>query len=142
MTAPITPHKAAEIIALARVAIADGLNPKALAADSARSWERLNAVVYELAGTVPPNFPKRCSCCGHIYSESDWSGLEFVGNQASEDETGRYRCELRNCSHCRTTLGIEFETGEGEKFAAVVAANAEKDAKVKAALEGTKGDYQ
>ncbi len=49
---------------------------------------------------------KTCSCCGIKHSKESWEELKHIGDQLTEDETGKYRLELRNC-HCGTTLGIE-----------------------------------
>ncbi len=52
---------------------------------------------------------KRCTCCQAVYSQAEWTALPYVGEQDTEDDTGRYRTEYRNCTGtgCGTTLAIE-----------------------------------
>jgi len=45
-----------------------------------------------------------CSC-GAEYTEASWAEQRFVGVQAFEDD-GPARLELRDCSACKSTLGI------------------------------------
>lgn len=49
---------------------------------------------------------KKCSCCGKEHDAASWKGLKYVGVMETEDETGKYTLELRNCS-CGSTIGIE-----------------------------------
>lgn len=52
-------------------------------------------------------FPKR-GACGRVYAtRADWQRLPFLGDQFTEDETGRYRSEMRNCDACKSTIAIE-----------------------------------
>jgi len=66
---------------------------------------------------------KTCPCCKRSYvtgpmealapPEAQWSALPFVGNQPSEDESGQYNAELRNCP-CGSTIAVETKIGEDE----------------------------
>jgi hypothetical protein len=56
---------------------------------------------------------KRCACCERLHTAADWAALAFIGDVLSEDESGRYCLELRNCQ-CGSTLGIESLVAEQE----------------------------
>jgi len=49
---------------------------------------------------------KVCPCCVRAFTAADWARLPLLGDMLSEDETGTYRLELRNCS-CGSTLAVE-----------------------------------
>lgn len=51
--------------------------------------------------------PAKTCGCGRVYSYLAWARLPFIGDVRSEDETGRYVLELRNCNGCGSTIGIE-----------------------------------
>lgn len=53
------------------------------------------------------NAPAKTCGCGRVYSYLTWARLPYLGEQRSEDETGRYVLELRNCNCCGSTIGIE-----------------------------------
>lgn len=53
---------------------------------------------------VPVAF-KQCAC-GVGYSSEQWDALKTVGVQESNDESGFYRCVLKNCT-CGSTIGVE-----------------------------------
>ena len=52
---------------------------------------------------------KRCSC-GASYSKKEWETLQYVGKQVTEDDNHVFTLELRNCSKCLSTIGIEVIT--------------------------------
>lgn len=54
---------------------------------------------------IPPF--KTCGCGATYATREDWNRLEFAGEQHTEDETGRYRLEMRHCGSCASTLGID-----------------------------------
>lgn len=51
---------------------------------------------------------KTCHCCDSTYDADGWAALPCIGYQFTEDETGRYCMELRNCP-CGSTIGIEVK---------------------------------
>jgi hypothetical protein len=56
-------------------------------------------------------FFKQCGC-GRTFNAREWAALEDVGEVFTEDETGTFRLEMRNCDACRSTLGIEAKVEE------------------------------
>lgn len=50
---------------------------------------------------------KTCTCCGATYDAAAWAALPLKGVVWTDDSAGRYRLELRNCSGCDSTLGVE-----------------------------------
>lgn len=48
---------------------------------------------------------KSCGC-GRKYDGAAWAALPFVVDQVTEDETGRYSTEMRNCA-CNSTIAVE-----------------------------------
>jgi len=90
-----------------RVSVFAGHNPDHLALTG--TLVMLESEADELAGSI--NTHKRCTCCGHHYSAAAWCVLPYRGEQLSEDETGKYSLELRNCTKCSTTLGVERKVG-------------------------------
>lgn len=58
-------------------------------------------------GKAVTPIPKQCPSCGH---DIDWSKLDERGDQKSPDVDGHASwVNLRNCPHCRTTLGVEYK---------------------------------
>lgn len=53
---------------------------------------------------------KRCSC-GVVYTAAGFAALPFVGNMLSEDETGAYCAQLRNCP-CGSTIAVETRVAD------------------------------
>lgn len=49
------------------------------------------------------SWPKKCGC-GVVYSEEAWENLQYVGLQKVPPDYGIPDMELRNCSHCSSTL--------------------------------------
>jgi hypothetical protein len=64
------------------------------------------------------DFVKRHKCKQSVvrtFTRAQWEELVFRGNHFTEDETGKYRLEMRDCPHCHSTLGVEFrQTPNGE----------------------------
>jgi hypothetical protein len=80
-------------------------NPCALLRLLARS------IVADLTGkpmlSVQP-IAKTCPCCRTHYTPAGWRALPSVGQYQTEDETGRYLTELRNCP-CGSTIATEVK---------------------------------
>lgn len=49
---------------------------------------------------------KTCTTCGREFTAEQWAALPTKGHQPSEDETGFYDLELKDCT-CGSTIGVE-----------------------------------
>jgi hypothetical protein len=55
---------------------------------------------------------KKCGCCKRVYStRAEFEALKFKGEQPSEDETGAYLTEMRDCQ-CGSTIAVETRVGD------------------------------
>ena len=56
---------------------------------------------------------KRCTCCGLTHSHEQWNALPLRGYVGTYVSGGTMlSVELRDCSGCKSTLGVEVETPE------------------------------
>jgi hypothetical protein len=56
---------------------------------------------------------KTCPSCQRDFTERAWCLLPSVGAVTSEDETGTYHLEMRNCP-CGSTIGIETQVRDAQ----------------------------
>lgn len=61
-------------------------------------------------GEVTERRLKRCKNCGRTYTRAELNRLERKPDYPSEDESGRYILEQRDCA-CGNTLALEHKVG-------------------------------